>query len=700
MKSVAITVRMPLYTIPVGGTFSKVEKPTGLQYLLLTMIDSDFTKSMVWNDVIRQFSIPTDVFEGILVPEIRGMPDMLRIHGDGNITVDSRVSDIQLTPEGREALGKGVLAEKIENFSGNVLYLPSFNDRRRLMCNMDVLGKLKGVSEDDKGVGTSFEELDTDSTEFLLEVENAVRDSKGEFGIDDDSDIMSMDVRDGRKVLFFDQRVNLAYNEKYGTFSVTETNVNELFIRSFYTVEYLLSSIDHSNIFSVNAPIRPMSWRDKPPEMESYNVLLPCQFEVAKTDRVLVNPDTVRADGAFSYTADSLGDLPDYDMVLIGPTNSGYGFYFAESEAKVSGMEGSYRDNYIFRVPLDAEQCARYIRAAFDNYAVKNDEDFDKTLGFIKDSCDKDYLSGFARRYLSASKSIPVTVIAMKKYWKDQWFTDAVEYAIADNSKTIEDLGRNLSAMGDLHLGGGIIFDRMGKADGIDRMQLVDLLLSHADPKTVPAYALSLSGEYCRMVLGESPPPEDDGFRSAVMNSIVNASRNLERLKTAFGIVSFSEHSFDLEELAVSGGEYGRYISTFLRETDSVRGYLSASPELFRDIKRYREFFADVRGMFDTDYSKMTNARMFGWENGPLLESILRPITEGGDLVDMIGYAYEKKMVSESDYKALEEFRLFRNKCAHEITVPVPDAGTKKRWLGAINRLKNITSEGGETDES
>lgn len=702
MRNVLTTLRLPVYQFSVSGTYSKVERPTGLQYLLLTIIDADFTKLMVWKDVIRQFRIPVEVFESILVPELRNMSYMLEFGGDRRITLDSRISDIRLTPEGHEALGKEILAEKTETFNGKVVYIPCFNDKRKFSCSTDILNRLKEVSADREGMDASFDELDIDSTEFALEIENVVRVSKSEMGIDDDSEILTVEPgkAEGNTALFFNYLVNLRYDEKLGTYSIDSSNVDDSFIKAFYDAEYILSKADPGQYEVADERISPREWREQMPDADDFEILLPSQLRLEKTDHMIVRSGALSGSGQYAFESGSVSGLTEYDMIVITPSRSGYGYYFVERQASISGIRGSVLNRYVLRVPIGPEECQQYLIAVFDNLDIGTDDGFDRALGFIKDICDGDYIRGFAERYLSRSKNLPLTVNALKKYNRETWFTGAVETVISDRITSIAELDGYLSRI-NTGTDGSIIYERSVRSGGLDRIQLADLLLFYCKPKNVPSYIFGLKDDLCRIILGATAPDGAEGFRSTVMNSIISAANNLGALKSMFGIISPSEYSFDLTELAGSAAGTGRNISMFLMEIERVEPYINGSSDYYREIKRYCTFFEDIRNLFDSDdKKKVKNARLFGIENGILLESILKRITGGGELAEMLQYVKDNNMISESDYRTLDKFRLFRNTCAHEFDTEVPDVKTMKRWEETIDRLKQVTDTEGDGNES
>ena len=683
MKRMSVTMNLPYYICHFEGSYSEIDRPTGLQYMLLTMIDSDFAKYMTWGKVIMQFGIPADIFERIMIPIMNEMEDMLTI--DGVITTDSMVSNVKLTEAGKETLGKGVIAEKVETFKGYVVYIPAFSDSRRFSCGDEQLNKLTTVQLEGESKLT-FDGIDTQSAEFDIEVENIVRRNKDKYEIDKESEIISVDVTERGDVLFFEQKIYLNYDEIFGSFSIDATGVDESFIKSNYDAEYILGRIDGQMFNLAVQSIVPDQWREDIPDAESYSFLLPSQLNIPK-EGLMVNERLDNPKGLPVFKG-------EYDAVSIDVEKGSYGYYFVERGASINGIDGSYPGRYVMRIPLDKDECVSIVKESFDISSIPDDKRFLQAVRLVRAVCDDTFAASFVEKYLIESKSLPESIKALRQYEREGWFIIAVESAIAERSKTVEKLDRTLSTI-DMRIDGSVIENRMCGFNGVDRVQLVDVLMSHSDTGRVPAYTVGMSDIYCDMILDGVPSNGPQNYKSRVMNSIVNASSNLSTLKEVMGIKSLSDYTFDLTELMNSNVKVGSYISTFMREVDRIQVYIRNGAR-YSEIKKYNSFFQEIRGIFEKEgKGDQQNARLFGINNGILLESILKKITEGGELVDMIEYAHENKIITDSDFETLNEFRLFRNSCAHHLTIDIPDKNKKKEWTDAIAHLKQMIPEEG-----
>jgi hypothetical protein len=172
--------------------------------------------------------------------------------------------------------------------------------------------------------------------------------------------------------------------------------------------------------------------------------------------------------------------------------------------------------------------------------------------------------------------------------------------------------------------------------------------------------------------------------RSAHLSAMSNLTRSLRRLKEIFGMRSLSDYSFDLESMdAAVTEEATRLISTFAKDFIAVDPIIKDA-EGYADLTAYKRFFTDLGGYLGRESS---SARGFGIDTGIELERILKGYGTAGNLASMLKQAFEKGLMSEEDYQALEKFREFRNKCAHDILVPEISKKDRHIWSDAVRRL-------------
>ena len=175
-KSVKIDISVPYFVCKFECSYCEIERPSGMQYLFLTIVGSEFTKYMTWKDALSEFGIPEDIFMRIIAPMAYEMKDLVKI--DGVLSVDGKVSDVELTDKGRTVLGEKIIAEKEETAKGQIVYIPALLDDKKFSYGTEQLKNLLLVSNPEEGIGHLFEDIDIDSTDFDLEIENTIRKNK------------------------------------------------------------------------------------------------------------------------------------------------------------------------------------------------------------------------------------------------------------------------------------------------------------------------------------------------------------------------------------------------------------------------------------------------------------------------------------------------------------------------------------------
>ena len=68
-----IEITLPSVTRRFSASYSEVTKPTGVQYIILTMIGSRSLRNNIWSDVIVSIGVSEDMFQPIFARELERM---------------------------------------------------------------------------------------------------------------------------------------------------------------------------------------------------------------------------------------------------------------------------------------------------------------------------------------------------------------------------------------------------------------------------------------------------------------------------------------------------------------------------------------------------------------------------------------------------------------------------------------------------
>ena len=170
-----------------------------------------------------------------------------------------------------------------------------------------------------------------------------------------------------------------------------------------------------------------------------------------------------------------------------------------------------------------------------------------------------------------------------------------------------------------------------------------------------------------------------------------NLSKNLGSLRKEFGIKSPSEYHFDLSSFDDEKKKQIRsYLTTYGSDMETIRTLVQGT-DRYSELKAYETFFKEIRQFLDN--SKASNRRTYGIKEGIRLADSLEKYGFSGDLDTMLTDAHSKKIISDEDFKLLTAFRLFRNDCAHEMTVREVKEKELKQWKRAIDNIARINEE-------
>ncbi len=686
MANIGIKLKLPAFSKGFTAKYSVVRKPTGVEYMLLTTIGMESLKKKTWEDVMNIYGIPEEVFEYIYRPALERMS-----HGSGSR--DSKMIDLAADPDfysqvgrakfttaGRQAFEKGVIADDISDVSGTVVNVPAQESKKYQKeskikpCNAD------GFDED------VFSDIVPDD----IRAENSIIMDKADYGVPKNADIFDVVMDNGFKTFCYEKEVTLSLNDVTGTFTVNPRDLDENFLKNWFNADDLVDLIPQSMFASSIPDIRINGARNEMPDWDRYSVHLPHDINIQGSKMVLVNDEFISSD---KYRRIK-GDL-GCDLISIISSSLGYEYCIVNKTVTIDGFGGISKCNLMIRRRMDEARISEIVNAVVDDMDISILSGFKQALSTISIINSQDATMKLIKRYLLASDNLRDDVLSLQEFRKEKWYSslpDTLEEIIIERDIDVKTAASLLTET-KTTISGGKLASHYIQEDTSKNLMAVDLLYPNVRNPTELLRTMKVEGRLVEDII-------DGGcgdYNSKPLAAAANLSRTLGSIRTVLRIKSPSSIDMDLDVLSAEDrkavvSQYQMARSSYEAVSPFIRG-----ADRFRELEYYIDFSGEVantlKAIEQGKVMEKADGRTFGITLGILLESNLKTLVDPGTLADMIVQAYEKKLISEKDFSVLEEFREFRNQCAHEVEIPKIEQRTRKLWMATVRSIRPVEAK-------
>lgn len=667
-----IEITLPSVTRRFSASYSEVMKPTGVQYIILTMIGSRTLRNNIWSDVIGSIGVSEDMFQPIFARELERMRDSGMIQYQGQINIDDPVSDVSFTEVGRQAFEKGVIATNTRDFTGGITYVPASAGVKYVKESTDYYSYQTTVEDG------FFDDLDPDEQK----IENVIIKEKKAFGVGEDFEVFDIIIGEDVKNGCYRQSIDLDLDPVTGSFMLNSRGLDDAFLKRRFDTENLVSYLAPALFSSQTNDLVFSCWRSELPEWESISYHLPSSIDLRKSKLVLVNGTSCRSD-RYAY----IGDREDFDMISIEGPSNGTEYCLVNVDVSMMGFSGTVRRNLIVSHAVDRDRILKVVGEAIDGMGISTFEDLRRALDMARSIDDQRTSVRLVSDYLGRSRDLISDIQMLQSCRNEAWYHEVpslIEGIMVDRGMDAETIFNILSKTSTKVLG-NLIAGMISREDMDTRMRDADRLLPYIQNIKGFIRDTELSEGVSMRVRSR----EVGSYTSKPLSSASNFIRNLDSLMAIFGMRSLSDYSFDLEDIGVGHGkEVVSMYSTLNKDMESLKQYF---PEVCnQEIHGYVSFFRDMSDYCKgVDSNKVSdNNRLFALKLGVQLEDNLRYYVDGEHLVDLIRGAHESKIINDEQFTELEEFREFRNKCAHRIEIPSLSKKKRKVWETIVKGLK------------
>lgn len=676
MSKFTVKVKLPAILCDFKASYSHVDKLSGVQYMILTIVSTDSFKELTWGEMMDRLGIPEIIYNEMYKPAIGRMILLKMVEPTGRIDLDDYVGETVLTKMGRQAYEKGVMAQDVDDFSGTVANTPA------APSNKYVKGSTLKACDKTGFIEDRFSDLEPDE----LKIENHIIKEKSQYGVDEaDADVFDIRIERQKDLACYQRDLRVGLDEVTGQFTIESDNLDDNFLKSRFNSPELLSEIPEQISQSSSAEIRYVAWADKVPDWENVRFFLPFDVKFDKSKLVLVNGKNCRSS---KYLCSEI--TGDSDIVVIETSNLGYEYALVEIPTVIEGFEGESKCKLMVRRSIDEKRIAEYIETAARSIDPVDTESLAKALGICDIIADKRLSKEIVGNCLRKTSNFQGTLIELQQYKKAKWYSelpDMVEEAILEKESDAKQVATVLN-QANLQIAGTLAASRFKSEDPSIALSHADILAPVVRNDVTFLRDMGLEQTIADMILDGDAPP----YSSKHLASMSNLSRNLHELKKVFHIESPSKYTFDLSEMKSEEKERLKpYLSTYGKDMDTIRTLIQGTGS-YSELKAYEAFFKEMVQFINPGNG--SDLRTYGIEEGIRLSETLEKLGLSGTLDEMISDAHDKHIISDNDHAILTEFRLFRNECAHQMVVGEVKKNKLKQWKQAIDNLSRRENKG------
>lgn len=682
MPIASVKIKLPAIARDFQAQYSTVRKPTGIEYMLLTIIGTKSMRSQTWGEVLKTFGIPEDLFQSIISPALVNMTTGRNASRSSMIdmeyvpTLDSEVSEASFTPSGRQAYEKGVMAEELSPLEGTVYYTPAAAGRKYV--------KDVAVADPEGFDGSAFSEYVPND----LDIDSFINSEKAQFAVPKNATVFDIDISEEGQTMCYERPVRLMVDPASGNFKAESNDTDEAFLKRNFKAEDLISRIPPALFASKDPELKFEAWSEELPEWKSCSFVLPNEIDVKRSKIVLANGRTTSG----KHTDYGM-DLGDTDVIAVDGPGTGVRYALVSMEAGIEGFDGKVECRMAVKRSMDGEDITKTVREAVGHIDVSSLKSFKDALQMLSVINDTDSIGGLVRRYLSSSDDLAEDILALQEFRKSGWYRGLpamVEKVLVDRKMSAEKAASVLSRTKTVVDGKSLVMG-LRSGDPEKDISMADALYPNVSRKAVFTRDLGIGDRMCQDILSGGCGV----YRSKPFSAAANLSRNIGKVKEAFGMKSPSEYRLDFD--AIGAEDRKDLISTYQtmrRDLEAAAPFISGSKG-YADVRAYVDFASEVantlsgmqRGKIDPKGDSRTFGILLAVKLADNLAKMLGTDPKVDNLADMLEAATDRGLISKGDSESLREFRKFRNSCAHDASVQNVDTQTKNRWLAIVNSL-------------
>ena len=316
-------IKLPILRYEVEISYSEVEKPSGIAYILLIMVQSAGRNGFSWQDLMVQFGLPTAMF-GVFRDELELMKSKGMVDYSCVVTLGTPVNAITLTEIGKKAFDQGIITSLNKSKLDTALYFPGEGSRK-----FQIFTPKKSAYILD-GTDPRYEQISFDTKQ----IDHFIEQEKYLFSIRSSETIFNINHVHQSYCSYYSS-VGLSFNEVLGVFSIIGSKkIDERFIKKYLTINELFDNLE-TDPFKMPDELSDLVCHDTN-DWSNYVYVLPSNLTL-NNEKFIIS--TLNSGIPDAYVVDALEGGSDF--ITITSQSIGYAYRIVQIPISISGMEGS-----------------------------------------------------------------------------------------------------------------------------------------------------------------------------------------------------------------------------------------------------------------------------------------------------------------------------------------------------------------------
>lgn len=679
----ASRVKLPILRYDVEISYSEVEKPSGIAYILLMMVQSAGKTEFSWKDLMDQFGLPVAMF-GVFRDELELMKSKGMVDYSCVVLVETPVNMVEMTEIGKKAFEQGIITSQNKKKRDAALFYPGEGTRK-----YQIYTPKKGNSilpgTDDRFMHIPF---DTE------QIDRYIREDKGLFSIRSSETIFDI-IHIQQSYCSYSSTVGLSFNETLGAFSIIGNNkIDETFIKKYLSVEELIDNLEDSP-FRMPVELSAIS-RHTDNDWDNYVYVLPSNMSLKSETYVI---STLNSNIPGAYAVKELEGKSDF--VVITSKSIGYAYRVVEAPISISGMEGSVVEPVIIKKKISSDSIGNIMyevaKSQYDGSIIG----LSKALQYLdrvnNDAGAETLVKDYLKSTFDVKGAYDLTKIYKKSKW-DRFFSTWILDLLQKMSH--EDRLMLCKAIGltKISINGQQAGFVLRSSSAEENMELADVLFNKISPRTIRPFleSMDIADVVARNIR------EGNTLESPVSELFKNmnyASNSLRGLKNYTGASEVSDYFYSYEAIKPENKsaiiKYSKDLTSLI---EKLHDYVPS--EGLDDLRDLACVYSDISSTLDDEYIdfKLSNGRTFGINMRIWIEDKLRQLLNDQystleNLIEKASKLYidpknKIKLIDSKQRVILDRIRHYGNACAHNKIVTSKEENEKQQWIQVAEELE------------
>jgi len=676
-------IKLPILRYDVEISYSEVEKPSGIAYILLMMVQSAGKNNFSWQDMLDQFGLPTAMF-GVFRDELESMKQKGMVDYSYVMTLRTPVNTVTMTETGKKAFDQGIITSQNKSKLDAVLYFPGEGTRKFQIFTPKKSNFMQ------EGADERYRQIpfDTKMMDQFIEQE------KNLFHIRSSETIFSVNhIR--QSYWSYLSSVGLSFNETLGAFSIIGSKaIDERFVKRYVTINELFDNLE-ADPFAIPDELSRVPHHETN-DWDNFVYELPSDMSL-KNEKYVIS--TLGSEIPGAYVVDKLEDGSDF--VIITSKSIGFAYRIIQTPISISGMEGSVVRPVLAKRMISADTISSLMfdvaKSQYDGSIISLSNSLQILDRVSNDEGAESLIKDYIKSTLDVKGAHEITRIYKKSKWNKMIRTWVLDLLAGMSHKDRLTLCKAIYFT-KISINGQQAGFLLRSPDSQENMELADAMFKILSPNTVQPFldSIDIADEVSRYIM------ENKTLESPVSEQFKNvnyASISLKGLRDFTGASEISDYFYSYEAIKPENKpaiiKYSKDLSSRL---DYLQGYFAS--EGLDDLRDLASVYSDISSTLDDDDIdfKSSNGRIFGIHMRIWIEEMLERLLDDQTstleiLIDKANKIYidpktKVKLIDNKQRLVLDQIRHYGNSCAHDKTVFPREEEEKQHWINIAEEVE------------